>query len=325
MSAAWWWMIFLLPLYWLIPAKKQNDQGLDHPFLFALSNQDANKARTSRNILASIAWVFLVLACMRPQWIGPPLDNESQGRAIYLSVDMSDSMREQDMRWNGRAISRFQAVQAVVKEFIEDRQKDFIGLVVFGSFAEIQSPLTPDTQALSNILDDLLPGMAQPKTAIGDGLAVAAQQLRESPAKDKVIILLSDGENTSGQVTPEEATKVAKASDIKVYTIGFGGDGRQSLFGQFGFNLGSGVDEQTLKRIAEQTDGQYFRASSSQELIDVFNAIEQLEPSEEHVKQQRVVVELFWIPLIVFTALTLAAPLITALFQRILRYATPKT
>ncbi|MEJ2043446.1 MAG: VWA domain-containing protein [Reinekea sp.] len=325
MTFAWLWLALLLPLYWLIPARQKHDQGLQHPFLFALANPAYKPATPQRRILPILAWLCLVLALMRPQWIGPPLDNESQGRAIYLSVDLSESMLERDMSWNNRAIERFQAVQAVVKEFIEQRTEDFIGLVVFGSFAEIQSPLTSDTRALVNILQDLRPGMAQPKTAIGDGLALAAQQLRESPAQDKVIILLSDGENTSGSVTPEQGIEVAKNSDIKVYTIGFGSDGRRnSMFNLFSMKVGSSIDERTLKNIAEQTDGQYFRATTSQELIDVFDAIEKLEPSQEHVEQQRVIIELFWLPLLVFASLSLAVPVIRFIQEWMNRHAIRK-
>ncbi|MDX1475831.1 MAG: VWA domain-containing protein, partial [Reinekea sp.] len=167
---------------------------------------------------------------------------------------------------------------------------------VFGSFAEIQSPLTPDTLAIKELLADLRPGMAEGSTAIGDGLALAVKQLRESDSPDKVIILLSDGENNSGSVTPEQATQVAVQSGIKVYTIGFGSDGSNSIFGRLGFG-GNGIDEATLKDIAEQTQGQYFRATSTSDLIDVFNLIEQLEPSEEFQDQQRVVTELYWLPL----------------------------
>ena len=326
MTFAWLWALALLPLYWLIKSRQRHQQGLEHPFLFALAERDFKPATPKRQILPALAWLCLVLALTRPQWIGPPLDSESQGRAIYLSVDISESMLERDMRWNNRPINRFQAVQAVVKEFIENRVQDYIGLVVFGSFAEVQSPLTADSKALVGILDDVLPGMAGQSTAIGDGLAVAAKQLRDSPAKDKVIILLSDGENRTGNLTPEQAIEVAKASDIKVYTIGFGSDSRSSLFGGFGLNLGgSGIDETTLKEIAQQTGGQYFRATTSQELLNVFQAIEQLEPSQEHITQQHMVIELFWLPLLGFIVLTGTRPAIRLIKEWINRHAIRQT
>ncbi len=300
MNIAWPWLLALLPLYWLLPTAKKSstDGALEHAFLMSLAHQipQTPPSRRLSQWLPALIWLSLILACIRPQWIGDPIDNEANGRSLYLSVDLSESMLERDMTWNGRAIERYQAVQAVVGEFVESRKNDFIGLVVFGSFAEIQSPLTPDTLAIKELLADLRPGMAEGSTAIGDGLALAVKQLRESDSPDKVIILLSDGENNSGSVTPEQATQVAVQSGIKVYTIGFGSDGSNSIFGRLGFG-GNGIDEATLKDIAEQTQGQYFRATSTSDLIDVFNLIEQLEPSEEFQDQQRVVTELYWLPL----------------------------
>ena len=322
MSLAWPWLLILLPLYWLLPRRKNNaaEGALEHSFLMSLSavNDKNNQTTTIDKWLSLAIWILLVGALVRPLWIGAPIFDESNGRNLYLSVDLSESMLERDMTWNGRAIERYQAVQAVVGEFVENRKNDFIGLVVFGSYADIQSPLTPDTNAIKELLADLRPGMAEGSTAIGDGLALAVKQLRESNSPDKVIILLSDGENNSGNVTPEQATQVAAQSGIKVYTIGFGSDGRNSLLGRFGFG-GSSIDEATLKDIAEKTDGEYFRAASTQDLIDVFKLIDQLEPSEEYEDQLRVVTELYWIPLslsLLLLSLQTLLPLITQLKKR---------
>jgi Ca-activated chloride channel family protein len=300
MTFAWPWLLLLFPLYWLIPESKNiKTQGaLEHPFLMSLADdtQSPGQKNKIQATLIVFIWCMLVISIARPQWIGEPLQDESKGRALYLSVDLSESMLERDMTWNNRAIERYQAVEAVVGEFVEQRQQDFIGLVVFGSFAEIQSPLTPDTNAINDMLADLRPGMAGGSTAIGDGLALAVKQLRESESIDKVIILLSDGENNSGSVTPEQAMQVAKQSDIKVYTVGFGSDGSNSLLGRFGFG-GRGVDEETLKRIATETSGEYFRATNTRELAEVFKLIETLEPAEEYVQDQRLLTELYWISL----------------------------
>lgn len=306
MSFAWPWLLLLLPLYWLVPKSKkaQVSGAIEHPFLASLAQTDYNEKKPTglAQIISLLIWLLLVIALARPQWIGAPLQDESLGRGLYLSVDLSDSMRERDMSWNGRTIARYQAVQGVVDDFIAQRPQDFIGLVVFGSFAEIQAPLTPDTRSIQKILADLLPGMAGGSTAIGDGLALAAKQLRQSESKDKVIILLSDGENTSGSVTPEEALSVAKQSNIKVYTIGFG---RAGFFG-------SGIDERTLANIAKETGGEFFSASSTSELAQVFEFIDSLEPAEEYLQDQREITELYWWPLLVatlFQILLLALPL----------------
>jgi Ca-activated chloride channel family protein len=251
----------------------------------------------------------LVVALIRPQWIGEPVSNVIAGRSIFLAVDLSGSMLEADMTWNGRAIERYQAVQAVVGQFVEQRRQDFIGLVVFGSFADIQAPLTPDVQAVSAILRDLRPGMAGDSTAIGDGLALAVKQLRLSESPDKVIILLSDGENKTGDVTPEQATTIAQQSDIKVYTIGFGGDRPTSFLGMLRGG-GNEIDEQTLKTIADQTQGRYFRATSTQDLAQVFRTIDNLETSDRDDRDVRLVIEYYWLPLLAsFVLILLAASL----------------
>ncbi len=299
MTFAWPWLLVLTPLYWLLPKRNVSaSAALDHPYLMSLgqTTQTHGKKNSVRTILWLIAWMFIVIALMRPQWVSEPVANKLSGRSILLSVDLSTSMLEKDMRWNGRPIERYQAVQAIVGEFVNQRQGDFIGLVVFGSFADIQSPLTPDTQAVKDILEDLRPGMAGQSTAIGDGLALAVKQLRESDSPDKVIILLSDGENKTGNVTPEQATQAAQKSDIKVYTIGFGSSQMNGLGGLFS-SMSSSIDETALKNIANQTNGQYFRASTTDDLFQVFNTIDKLEASDRDDRELRLITELYWAPL----------------------------
>jgi len=300
MSFAWPWLALLAPLLWLLPKKKNNPSSgaLNHPYLMSLSQQTelSTGSKNRAALLLHLIWLFLVIALMRPQWIGEPIPNKHAGRSIFLSVDLSESMLKQDMQWNNRSIERYQAVQAVVGEFVEKRNKDFIGLVVFGSFAEIQSPLTPDTLAVRDIINDLRPGMAGGSTAIGDGLALAVKQLRESESEDKVIILLSDGENRTGDVTPEQATEIAIQSGIKVYTIGFAGTQRSSVFNLMGG--GSEVDERTLKEIADKTEGNYYRAKSTKDLKDVFDHISKLETTEREEREVRMIKEFYWLPLL---------------------------
>jgi len=309
MNFAWPWLALILPLWWLLPKSRKSATAgaLEHPYLMSLSQQQPGRQPASRaGLVIQVAWILLVVALMRPQWIGAPVSNVIAGRSIFLAVDLSGSMLEPDMSWNGRAIERYQAVQAVVGQFVEQRQQDFIGLVVFGSFAEIQAPLTPDVQAVSAILQDLRPGMAGDSTAIGDGLALAVKQLRLSESPDKVIILLSDGENKTGDVTPEQAMTVAQQSDIKVYTIGFGGDRQNGFFGMLR-GAGNEIDEQTLKTIAEQTQGRYFRATSTQDLAQVFQTIDSLETSDRADREVRLVIEYYWLPLLLSFLLIMVA------------------
>lgn len=316
MTFAWPWVALLLPLLWAIIrfTQPKDQHAIEHPYLRQLSTED-DKTRLKTSALSRwlwwLIWAFLVIALMRPQWVGPPLVQSMAGRSLYLTVDMSPSMEEQDMRWNGRTVERFQAMQAVVGEFIENRQSDFIGLVVFGSFADVQAPLTPDKLAVRDILFDLRPGMAGRETAIGDGLALASRQLRESESPDRVIVLLSDGSNNAGTVTPAEAIQVAQTSDIRVHTIGFGGEGQQNLLG-FRFR-GADIDEAMLQQIATQTGGQYFRAKSTSELQAIFSLIDELETSERDLPEQRLVNELYWWPLSVALAFIFVQSLLAAL------------
>ncbi|EAR09602.1 VWA domain-containing protein [Reinekea blandensis] len=301
MNIAWPWFLLLIPVVVLVSRLRRHsvdsDQAIDHPMLFELAQQMSGSSSRRMDWRQVLTGLLLIAALIRPQWIGDPLNLDQRGRSLYLAVDLSESMLEQDMIWNQRPVSRYEAMQAVISEFVEDRRGDFIGLVVFGSFADVQAPLTPDLNAIQSLLADLRPGMADSRTAIGDGLALAVRQLRESTTEDRVVVLLSDGENNSGEIRPDEATAVAAAENIRVYTIGFGSAGRDSLLQSFGLRSSS-LDEQTLREIAEQTQGRYYRATSSAELAEVFRDIERLEPSDQKTDLQRQTTELYWLPLL---------------------------
>lgn len=290
-------ILLVLPIsaQWL--QRKPSGQGaLSHPYLTTLSYPA--KHSTSSGLWPWplwIVWILFIIALARPAWIGPPIGLEHSGRNIMLTVDLSESMLERDMVWDNTRVSRYQAMRNVVGEFVAQRQGDFLGLVVFGTFADIQAPLTADLIAVQNTLQDLLPGMAGPSTAIGDGLGLAVQRLRESEAEDKVIILLSDGANRTGNLSPQDAANVAKQSNIRVHTIGFGSEG--------GFFRVDGVDEPTLRAIADDTGGRFFRATNSEQLEQVFQLLDELEASVMDQPSQRVVKEFFWIPLLVSFAL----------------------
>lgn len=299
MSIAWPWVFLLLPLPWLVwrltPPSKAEDP-LSHPYLATWVASEPGHIKSApqarRGFWLWLVWLALLVALARPQTVGAPLVPEQPGRNLMLVVDMSRSMLQEDMAWQGRRITRYQAVQAVVGDFVSERQGDALGLVVFGDFADIQAPLTPDTEAVRELLFDLVPGMAGNGTAIGDGLGLAVKRLRDVEAPDKVIVLLSDGENNSGRLTPSEAAKAAAESNIWVHTIGFGGNPRLGLFGL----VGDDVDEQALQGLADQTGGRYFRARSTEELQAVYERIDDLEPSAQDGPEQRLVREWFWVP-----------------------------
>ncbi|MFG1498358.1 VWA domain-containing protein [Saccharospirillum sp. HFRX-1] len=298
MIFAWPWALLALPLPWLLwwrlPARATADR-LRHPVVQGWLG-DSNEREPARSGRAGfwlwLVWALLIVALARPQTLGPPLIPAQPGRNMMLVVDLSLSMAEADMQWQNQTVSRYQAVQAVVGDFVRQRRGDALGLIVFGDFAALQAPLTPDVDAVEAVLATLQPGMAGNSTAIGDALALAVQRLRQAQAEEAVIILLSDGENTAGELQPWQGAEAAEASGVRVHSIGFGADPRLGVFSM----TNSTVDEATLSAIAEQTGGRYFRARSTQELATVYQQLNALEPSRQRSLNSRQTHDWFWLP-----------------------------
>ena len=298
MTLAWWWMLALMPVPWMIARWVTSvDAGdrLDHPVLarWSAGKTPSGGPSAVHSRWLWLAWALLLLALARPQTLGPWVEPEQPARAIMLVVDVSRSMEEPDMEWNGQRVRRFQAVQQVVGDFARERQGDALGLVVFGEFADTQAPLTPDVEAVRDLLFDILPGMAGDSTAIGDALGRAVKQLRDQPVTDPVILLLSDGENNAGELEPMAAAGAARDSGIRVHTIAFG-QPRSGDF--FGIMRGAGVDVETLGRVARETGGELFVAENTDELARVYDRIDALEPSPRAGQAQRLAAEWFWVP-----------------------------
>ena len=257
-------------------------------------------------ILLYLVWALLVAAAARPQWVGEPVRIKNYGRDILMVMDISNSMQEPDFALRGRRIDRLTAVKLVASDFIRKRTDDRIGLVLFGTRAYLQAPITYDKKSVEEILKTMDAGMAGDSTAIGDALGLALKTLKDSPNKDKkVIILLTDGENNDGALTLPQAINLAREEGVKVYTIGVGSDMSQSFFG-FGM-LGSrpGLDEASLRKIADETKGTYFRAKDTSSLVRIYDAIDKLEPGlneNQFVQETR---ELYYLPLL--AALLLAS------------------
>ena len=197
-----------------------------------------------------------------------------------------------------------------MSEFIEKREGDRLGLVLFGENAYLQTPLTFDLKTVQFMLDETEIGLAgASRTAIGDGIGLSIKRLRERPAENRVLILLTDGRNNSGVLDPIEAAKLAKHAGIKIYTIGVGADKqmrRSLLFGTQTFNPSAELDEATLKVVAKHTGGQYFRARSSEELVEIYNLLDKLEPVEDKPEIYRPIQEIyFWFLLSAFVFLLL--------------------
>lgn len=239
--------------------------------------------------LRILAVVLCFIALARPQ---TPLEEskvETEGVEIVLAVDISGSMKAEDFTVDGKRANRLEAVKQVVERFVEGRHNDRIGLIAFAGRAYTVCPLTLDYGWLLENLERLSIGMIEDGTAIGSGLSTALNRLKDTEAKSKIIILLTDGRNNAGDITPKVAAEAARALDIKVYTIGAGKKGNapypvQDFFGNTVYQpMPVDIDEETLKLIAEKTGGMYFRATDTASLKNIYEEIDRLEttPIEE--------------------------------------------
>lgn len=257
--------------------------------------------------LLYVIYALLVTAVARPQWIGEPVRVKNYSRDILLVMDISNSMLQPDFTINNRRINRLSAVKKVASEFIQKRRDDRMGLVLFGTRAYLQAPITYDKRSVQEILWNTDAGMAGDSTSIGDALGMALKSLQDSKDKDKkIIILLTDGENNDGSLSLPEAINLAKSEGVKVYTIGVGAEGSliQSFFGFQIAAPNNGLDEEGLKRLAAETKGNYFRAKDTESLRRIYDIIDKLEPDENDEQYVVETKELFYVPLI--AALVLA-------------------
>ena len=245
-------------------------------------------------VLRCAAFVLLVVALARPQDVDEQRRSSAEGIDIMLAVDVSGSMLARDFKPD-----RITAAKEVAGRFIADRYGDRLGLVVFAGEAFTQSPLTTDQSTLQTMLSRIRSGIIEDGTAIGNGLATAINRLRESDAKSKVIILLTDGVNNRGEIAPLMAADIAADMGIKVYTIGVGTRGKApypvvDMFGNMSFQpMDVEIDEKTLEGIAERTGGRYFRATDNEKLKAIYDEINQLEKSKVEVTDYTVYHERF--------------------------------
>ncbi len=241
---------------------------------------------------------LLVIALARPQAGQKETEIVTEGIDIMLCLDTSGSMRALDFEREGKRTDRLDVVREVVKAFIQKRQNDRIGMVVFGEQAFTQCPLTMDYGVLLSFLDRIEIGMAGDSTAVGSALATGVKRLEKVPGKSKVIILVTDGRNNAGRISPETAAEIAKTYKVKVYTIGVGVEGEspflmETLFGKRYVYQKVDLDEETLKQIADVTGGAYFRAQDTASLEEIYEQIDQMERTEAKVKEYMEYEELF--------------------------------
>lgn len=313
MAFAWPWIFALAPLpwlmrWWLRPAPPGQALHLPHPGVH-LDAPERQGGGSWRTWLLVLAWLALLVAAARPQWIGPPQAQQRSGRALMLAVDLSGSMRTDDMQLSGQPVSRFGAVEAIAGDFIARRSGDEMGLILFGSRAFLVTPLTYDLHAVQAQLQGAAVGLAGTETAIGDAIAVAVKRLAGQPEQARVLVLLTDGVNNAGNITPLDAAHAAKAAGVRVYTIGIGATEMRipDLFGTRTVNPSADLDEGMLRSIASQTGGRYFRATDSNQLADAYRAIDALEPMPQQGPTLRPRHELFRWPLALATLAWLLA------------------
>lgn len=309
---AWPLAFLLLPLLWIaqhhLPRlQKHKEAMLRVPFLSRI--QTLNQTSTSfmirpfylRQFFGISAWGLLIFACANPQWLGTPLPIKQDGRNIMLAIDLSPSMEIPDFQRNNNTINRLQIVKGVAAEFIEKRLGDKLGLILFGSKAYLQTPLTFDRKTVRNMLNDATIGLAGERTAIGDAIGLAIKKFSTENTKSRILILLTDGGNNSGVIDPLDAAELAKDNQIKIYTVGIGASQMivRGLFGSQYINPSADLDEGLLKQISSITQGQYFRAQDEKTLVNILEAINQLEPISAENKTARPITPLFYWPLAV--------------------------
>jgi len=303
-------VLLLFPLPWIIrrvmPKANATEQGLLRvPFFRDVSElaEQQHHAQATHSLPYKlwllVIWLLLLTAAARPIYIGEAITLPAEGRDLMLAVDVSGSMEQEDLQLRGRPVDRLTATKDVLKDFIARRTGDRQGLILFGSQAYLQTPLTFDHKTLQQLLNEAQIGIAGQKTAIGDAIGLALKRLKDRPTESKVLVLLTDGQQTAGAIRPDKAAELAAQKGLKIYTIGVGADRMQvpGFFGSRTINPSADLDEAMLKKIAAVTGGMYFRARDTNSLRDIYQELDQLEPVESDSTTFRPVKSLFYIPL----------------------------
>lgn len=286
-----WPLVFLLLPLPLIVTMLKRQKTADKAILVppslaeSLDKLEENNIRrgislnTVRLILLALSWIALLTAIAQPFKPVTGSATAASGRAINMLIDLSTSMERRDFSIDNEPVNRLVVVKRIASEFISNRKGDRVGLVLFGSEAFIASALTYDVDSVNTTMQGSGIGMAGRTTAMGDALGLAIKSLRDDPADEKAIVLLSDGTNNAGTVEPEDAAKLAATLGITVHTIGLGSDG-SDVAGQQFQSASADLDEATLKAIASASGGEFFRAHTSTELKAIYTQIDSLESAD---------------------------------------------
>lgn len=324
---AWPWAFAALPVPLLLrrlwrPAGDSAHDALRIPFYEALAalappGMRVRESNGGRVAALGLVWLLIVIAAARPQYLGDAADIPVTGRDLMLAVDISGSMEVPDLVTEEQPVSRLQVVQEVAGQFIARRAGDRVGLILFGKRAYLQTPLTFDRATTRAMLEEAEIGLAGRETAIGDAIGVAVKHLRELPQDSRVLVLLTDGANTAGEITPMQGADLAKRFNVRIYTIGVGAD-VMDIGGAFGssvfnraiqprrINPSVDLDEKLLEYIAQTTGGRYFRARDRDGLQQIYRELDALEPHAREDEVARPVTELYYWPLGLSFALALS-------------------
>lgn len=303
----WWWILLLLPLPWIYrsfrkPAESQSPALAIPVYDQLMGTGTKSFTATAKNrlnyLLLILLWVSTLFAAARPTWVGEPIELPTTGRDLLLCVDISDSMRMDDMPLGSGTTERIVAVKVVLGQFAERRRGDRLGLILFGSLPYLQSPLTFDRQTVTRLLDEAQAGFAGNKTAIGDAIGLGVKRLVERPENHRILILLTDGSNNYGELDPIAAADAAAQMGVKIYTIGVGADSvlQRSLFGVQRVQ-NTAIDERALQTIADKTGGRYYRARDVEELNQIYKELDKLEPIEQEAETLRPTKSIYHWPL----------------------------
>jgi Ca-activated chloride channel family protein len=294
------WLLLLLPLPWLayryLPAYNEARSAVRVPFFAAMSRAIGeapgivgNRRNHWQLLLNVLVWALILLAAARPVFVEKPIERQQPVRDLMLAIDLSQSMETEDFtNASGEKINRLAAVKDVVQGFIDKRKDDRLGLIVFGTGAYPQAPLTLDHASLSLLLADTGIGMAGPNTAIGDAIGLSLKLLDKAHEQEKVLILLTDGNDTSSAITPDHAAEMAANKGVIIHTIGIGDP---SASGEAKVNLSA------LEQIAKTTGGQFFRAEDRNALDQVYSTLDRLTPHQVKTLSHQPQRELFYWPL----------------------------
>jgi len=315
----WFLALLALPLAAWLKGRRGRPAAFVYSSVGLLAGLTRARRSQAGSVLAALRWLALalfILALTQPRLMKSTTEVKASGIDIVCALDLSGSMKTQDYIINHQQISRIDMAEPVLKQFIEGRPNDRIGLVVFAAQAFIASPLTLDHDFLLETIDQIgIGSINSDATAIGDGITTALNRLREVKSKSKIIVLMTDGANNSGVISPMTATQAAKALGVKIYTIGLG---NREIVQQMGLPEGFLPDEDTLEQVSQSTGGRYYRADNAEKFKAIYAEIDKLEKSEAVINKYTEFKELFpWLATAGLVVLLLEITLSQTLLRRL--------